>query len=221
MESHWPALGFVCNRELFRVIGQPNSFVRGIAGSIGRQCLRCQPYSMRGRFRLFLPHVLIFLATLQSLVAQAENHRYRPSGGSIRANSSLTMQSPRAGELVKTQADSERSRHGTLLEPPFRLAERLPAYRRRDPYECPAEAAKIAWQDLPVKIEEILNRQHAADAITLCFVAEMMKRAGDYRAEQAYVAAITADPAEPVYELLFANYLRHSRGAKHALTFGP
>jgi hypothetical protein len=46
-------------------------------------------------------------------------------------------------------------------------------------------------------------------------LAELMKRVGDYRAEIFYECAIKADTEEPVYDFLFAEYLRNFRGAQH------
>jgi hypothetical protein len=48
-------------------------------------------------------------------------------------------------------------------------------------------------------------------------IAELMKRAGDYRAAQLYECAIKANPDEPVYHYLYAEYLRNFRGAQHPL----
>ena len=46
----------------------------------------------------------------------------------------------------------------------------------------------------------------------LLMTAELMKQAGDYRADKFYQMAIAADAAEPAYELFYADYLRNIRG---------
>lgn len=54
-------------------------------------------------------------------------------------------------------------------------------------------------------------------ALFYCEIAELMKRAGDYRAAEFYECAIKADPNEPAYDYLLAEYLRNFRGAQHPL----
>ncbi|MCP4041887.1 MAG: hypothetical protein GY731_08000 [Gammaproteobacteria bacterium] len=94
----------------------------------------------------------------------------------------------------------------------------LPSYRRRDPYECPNEATKVEHKALQSKIGQLVQRHQELNGVFLCFVAELMKRAGDYRAVEYYQAAITADPSEPAFELFYGNYLQHYRGAKRPFT---
>jgi hypothetical protein len=43
-------------------------------------------------------------------------------------------------------------------------------------------------------------------------IAELMKRAGDMRAEDYYQKAIDANKAEPAYEMFYSDYLRNFRG---------
>lgn len=49
-------------------------------------------------------------------------------------------------------------------------------------------------------------------ANSLLMIAELLRQAGDYRAEEYYKKAIEAGPAEPAYELFYADYLRNFRG---------
>ena len=49
-------------------------------------------------------------------------------------------------------------------------------------------------------------------ASSLLTTAELLRQAGDYRAEEYYEQAIAANPAEPAYELFYADYLRNFRG---------
>lgn len=51
---------------------------------------------------------------------------------------------------------------------------------------------------------------------TLCVIAELMKRIGDYEAKDFYEQA-TINSSEPGYELLYADYLRNFRGAQRPL----
>jgi hypothetical protein len=55
------------------------------------------------------------------------------------------------------------------------------------------------------------------DARAYLRVAELMKRVGDWRAEDYYEKAIEADEEEPAYELFYADYLRNFRGAGRPL----
>ncbi len=48
-------------------------------------------------------------------------------------------------------------------------------------------------------------------------IAELMKRAGDYRASDYYQKAIQTDPSEPCYEVSFGDYQRNFRGASAPL----
>jgi hypothetical protein len=51
-----------------------------------------------------------------------------------------------------------------------------------------------------------------------CVTAELMRRTGDTRASNEYRRAITADPAEPGFDLAYAYYLRNVRGPRTPLT---
>ena len=50
-----------------------------------------------------------------------------------------------------------------------------------------------------------------------CVLAELMKRAGQARAEEFYRRAITQEPANPEFHWLFGDYLRNYRGAGQSL----
>lgn len=55
------------------------------------------------------------------------------------------------------------------------------------------------------------------DARAYLRLAELMKRVGDWRAEDYYEKAIEVDEEEPAYELFYADYLRNFRGAGRPL----
>jgi hypothetical protein len=63
----------------------------------------------------------------------------------------------------------------------------------------------------------MLSSVEPQDALSYCFIAELMKRVGNYRAEEFYEKAIKADETEPAYELFYADYLRNFRGAQRPL----
>jgi len=66
-------------------------------------------------------------------------------------------------------------------------------------------------------INERLSREGPPTAYGLCLTAELMKHAGDPRADQYYHRAIDQDPLEPAYELFYADYLRNYRGPQRPL----
>lgn len=74
-----------------------------------------------------------------------------------------------------------------------------------------------------VSIEKIyseikkLKALQSQDAHSLCVTAELMKRVGDYQAEEYYKKAIDANESEPAYELFYADYLRNFRGPQRPL----
>lgn len=82
--------------------------------------------------------------------------------------------------------------------------------------EASALAKKKGYRWVRAEIKSALNNP-ARDAQSCLRVAELMKRAGDLRAELFYAKAIEADGAEPAYELFYADYLRNFRGAGRPL----
>lgn len=78
-----------------------------------------------------------------------------------------------------------------------------------------SEASDETGATLQARIAALLARTSGAPAeaaLTDCTVAELLKRTGDPSAEQFYRRAITADPGNPEYHLLFGDYLRNYRG---------
>jgi hypothetical protein len=61
----------------------------------------------------------------------------------------------------------------------------------------------------------IRNNPH--DSYSLCVMAELLKRVGDYRAESYYKAAIKETPSDAEYPLLLAELLRNFRGPQRPL----
>ena len=102
-------------------------------------------------------------------------------------------------------------------------AERNPA---ANPFGCLDNARKIGEGLALDDLHRVIQKK-AADlalregygllgpdsACSCLFVAELMKRVGDYRAEAFYHKAIAADPIEPAYDLFAADYFRVYRGA--------
>lgn len=93
--------------------------------------------------------------------------------------------------------------------------------KRGDPFACIGEATSLGKEMSTSEItDEISNRLAALkpyDARSSCIIAELMKRVGDYRAEDYYKKAIDADNTEPAYELFYADYLRNFRGPQRPL----
>jgi hypothetical protein len=86
----------------------------------------------------------------------------------------------------------------------------------QDPFAAVEEALQLRNRMNGREVaSDIARRTASADlqsASTLLLTAELMKQAGDYRAEEYYEKAIAADAAEPAYELFYADYLRNFRG---------
>lgn len=107
---------------------------------------------------------------------------------------------------------------GALL--PLLLLGTAAQAQRIDPFACPG-AAQDRFErhtlDQVRRHVETLIAAKPSDALTLCIIAELMKRLGDYRAPDYYEAALQADPSEPGYELFYADYLRNFRGPRRPL----
>lgn len=66
--------------------------------------------------------------------------------------------------------------------------------------------------ELASLIDKRIARAEPQSASSLLMTTELLRQAGDYRAEEYYEQAIGANPAEPAYELFYADYLRNFRG---------
>jgi hypothetical protein len=93
-----------------------------------------------------------------------------------------------------------------------------------DPFSCLGSASFLAASASPSQVSIAIHQMTTlapgnaqADPIWNCYVAELMKRVGDYRAAQFYVRAIDLAPEEGAYELFYADYLRLFRGARSPL----
>lgn len=62
-------------------------------------------------------------------------------------------------------------------------------------------------------IKNTLNSKDTRDEGYYFYIAELMKRVGDYQAAQFYEKAIQTDEIEACYESFYADYLRNFRGA--------
>ncbi|MGL1933862.1 MAG: hypothetical protein OCD01_02520 [Fibrobacterales bacterium] len=84
-------------------------------------------------------------------------------------------------------------------------------------FSCYGEAEGIFKSadliDAEVFVEAQLDIESQLVGQQLCVVAELMKRIGDPRASEYYEKAIALDPAEPGWELWYANYLTQVRGS--------
>lgn len=93
--------------------------------------------------------------------------------------------------------------------------------KRMDPFSCLGEAKalgkEMSTREIRTEIDNRIKALKRKDARSLCVIAELMKRVGDYKAEDFYRKAIEADKTEPAYELFYADYLRNFRGALHPL----
>jgi hypothetical protein len=93
--------------------------------------------------------------------------------------------------------------------------------KRIDSFSCLGKADALNkdmnTNELKIEIENRINALKYPDAHYLCVIAELMKRTGNYKAEEYYEKAINADETEPAYELFYADYLRNFRGAQHPL----
>src|SRR5438067_1127741 len=100
---------------------------------------------------------------------------------------------------------------------PTAFAQSAKASRGRNPYECLDVGRHGSTAEVRESIRRMLSSTDPQDAFSSCSIAELMKRSGDYRAENFYEKAIDADNTEPAYELFYAEYLRNFRGAQHPL----
>lgn len=93
--------------------------------------------------------------------------------------------------------------------------------KRENPFACLGEATdignKMSTKEIKSEINKRVEHLEPKNAQFLCVIAELMKRVGDYRAEDYYKKAIGADDPEPAYELFFADYLRNFRGPQRPL----
>jgi hypothetical protein len=76
-------------------------------------------------------------------------------------------------------------------------------------------AVVASKQEHLASIEAAAGRPPAELAGSYLFLAELMKRTGDYGALDYYRKAILAAPDEPAYDLFMADYLRLFRGVGH------
>ena len=92
---------------------------------------------------------------------------------------------------------------------------------RLDPYACVWFTNQIDPQDYDEEIERRLNTPPAEGdpdhRYNVCVLAELMKRAGDSRAERYYQKSINLNPDEPAFELFYADYLLFVRGVRDGL----
>jgi hypothetical protein len=104
------------------------------------------------------------------------------------------------------------------LSPTLFPANPVHAAQRRAPLACVEDANDIAHGLRTADVAAAARvKAQAADGHSLCVAAELFRRAGDYRAQSHYSRAIQADPQEPAYELLLADYYRNYRGAGRPL----
>ena len=93
--------------------------------------------------------------------------------------------------------------------------------KNEDPFYCIENATDMSKNksvgEIDKKIENEIKALKSGDALSSCVIAELMKRIGDYRAEDYYRKAISADETEPAYELFYSDYLRNFRGAEHPI----
>ena len=87
---------------------------------------------------------------------------------------------------------------------------------RIDPYSCLGVAKNKSLAEIRGEVETLKSFQNKT-ALTYCAIAELLKRLGDYDAEDYYRKAIKADPSEAAYELMLADYLLNYRGAMSPL----
>lgn len=87
---------------------------------------------------------------------------------------------------------------------------------RIDPYGCLGAGDKRSLDQIRKEVATLKSFTRKT-ALNYCAIAELLKRLGDYEAEDYYRKAISADESEPAYEMFFADYLRNFRGALHPL----
>lgn len=105
-----------------------------------------------------------------------------------------------------------------LLSPAYASPQASNSKGPVNPYEC-LDTSAVRGEGLKAirtRVRDMLDR-NPQDALSLCKVAELMKKTGDSRAREYYEKAIRAAPGEPAYELFLADYLRNFRGARHPL----
>ena len=93
-----------------------------------------------------------------------------------------------------------------------------------DPFTCLGSASQFARSASPGEVSTEVHNQTTSppgnasnNPVWNCYIAELMKRVGDYRAPQFYRKAIDLAPDEAAYELFYAEYLRLFRGARSPL----
>jgi hypothetical protein len=83
---------------------------------------------------------------------------------------------------------------------------------RLNPYQC-LDVGDVTGS---AAIHEMVNQKlldlSPMSALKICKIAELLKRVGDYRAEEYYQLLIKIDPIEPAYEYFYGEYLRFFRG---------
>src|SRR6266540_448914 len=83
-----------------------------------------------------------------------------------------------------------------------------------NPYRCEGDAAEagrtLSLDEIRKLADDLAQRP---DSLSSCKAAELYKRLGDGKAHLLYEKAITRAPDEPVFELLYGDYLRLYRGA--------
>jgi hypothetical protein len=82
-------------------------------------------------------------------------------------------------------------------------------------YECYDYARNLALQSSYPRLSRIIRKllaQPRNDTLYYLEIAELMKWAGNPRAEDYYRKVIESDKSEPAVELFFADYLRNHRG---------
>ncbi len=93
--------------------------------------------------------------------------------------------------------------------------------KQKNPFACLGEAIalrnELSTEEIKIEISKRINTLKPQDSHSLCVIAELMKRVGDYRAEDYYKNAIYENKIEPAYELFYADYLRNFRGPQRPL----
>jgi hypothetical protein len=93
------------------------------------------------------------------------------------------------------------------------------ASREVNPFGAQAQAVEAGKKRSAGEIRKIIDSKipTASTAFDFCYIAELMKRIGDYSAVEYYEKAIAADADEPAYELFYGEYLRNFRGPRRPL----
>jgi hypothetical protein len=106
-----------------------------------------------------------------------------------------------AALLVATTSAHAQVEDNAAGQNPFAIVQR--ALQRRQ---------QMSLGELASFVDKRIATAEPQSANSLLMTAELLRQAGDYRAEKYYDQAIEADPAEPAYELFYADYLRNFRG---------